>query len=92
MLLFTEVFDDKKCLSDGRAHASVLVGYTDEAWILKQSWGVDYGVEGGYTYLKRGSNAIQCNLFKDAVDVQMIKRRGTFKQGLKCCAKEVCKF
>lgn len=33
-------------------HAVLLVGYTPEAWIAKNSWGTDFG-ENGYIYISR---------------------------------------
>jgi len=70
----SSVFEDRDCLAEAKGHSSLLVGYTNTSWILKQSWGANYGAE-GYTYLKRGDSAIQCGMYKSAVDVQMIKRR-----------------
>lgn len=37
-------------------HAVTIVGYTEEYWIVRNSWGVDWG-ENGYFYLERGVNA-----------------------------------
>lgn len=37
-------------------HAVTIVGYTKDAWIIKNSWGSGWGVN-GYLYLERGSNA-----------------------------------
>ena len=37
-------------------HAVTIVGYTKDAWIIKNSWGPHWGV-GGYLYLERGKNA-----------------------------------
>ena len=37
-------------------HAVTIVGYTPEYWIIRNSWGVDWG-DGGYFYLERGINA-----------------------------------
>uniref|UniRef100_A0A914WV66 Peptidase C1A papain C-terminal domain-containing protein n=1 Tax=Plectus sambesii TaxID=2011161 RepID=A0A914WV66_9BILA len=36
-------------------HAVVLVGYTDEYWIIQNSWGPDWG-ENGYMRIKRGDD------------------------------------
>lgn len=37
-------------------HAVTIVGYTKNAWIIKNSWGPKWGVD-GYLYLERGKNA-----------------------------------
>ena len=37
-------------------HAVAIVGYTKDAWIIKNSWGPSWGRD-GYLYLERGSNA-----------------------------------
>ena len=37
-------------------HAVTIVGYTKDAWIIKNSWGPYWG-ENGYLYLERGKNA-----------------------------------
>lgn len=34
-------------------HAVVILGYTSEAWLLKNSWGTGWG-ENGYFKIKRG--------------------------------------
>jgi cathepsin L len=36
-------------------HAVTIVGYTKDAWIVKNSWGADWG-QNGYIYLERGHN------------------------------------
>jgi len=36
-------------------HAVTIVGYTENTWIVKNSWGTDWGVD-GYIYLERGHN------------------------------------
>ena len=36
-------------------HAVTIVGYTADTWIVKNSWGTDWGDE-GYIYLERGHN------------------------------------
>jgi cathepsin L len=36
-------------------HAVTIVGYTPNTWIVKNSWGTDWGVD-GYIYLERGHN------------------------------------
>jgi C1A family cysteine protease len=36
-------------------HAATIVGYTKDAWIVKNSWGTDWG-DNGYIYLERGHN------------------------------------
>jgi cathepsin L len=33
-------------------HAVLLVGYTSEYWIIKNSWGTDWG-QGGFIYISR---------------------------------------
>jgi cathepsin L len=37
-------------------HAVTIIGYTKDAWIIKNSWGPNWGV-GGYLLLERGTNA-----------------------------------
>ena len=37
-------------------HAVTVVGYTENAWIIKNSWGPNWGLD-GYLLLERGKNA-----------------------------------
>ena len=43
-------------------HAVLLVGYTPEYWIIKNSWGSQWGAD-GYLYLERGKNACGINSY-----------------------------
>jgi C1A family cysteine protease len=47
----------------GRTNHMVLaVGYTEDAWIIKNSWGTDWGTEGGYIYIQMlNSKNLKCN-------------------------------
>jgi cathepsin L len=36
-------------------HVSLLVGYTEEYWIIKESMGTNWGVQ-GYVYVSRETN------------------------------------
>jgi len=49
------LFKASMCTTD-IDHAVTIVGYTDDAWIIKNSWGPFWGDE-GYLYLERGKNA-----------------------------------
>ncbi len=49
------VYPANKCSTD-IDHAVMIVGFTPNAWIIKNSWGTDWGVN-GYLYLERGKNA-----------------------------------
>lgn len=49
------VYPASKCSTD-IDHAVVIVGFTPTAWIIKNSWGTDWGVN-GYLYLERNKNA-----------------------------------
>lgn len=49
------IFPASQCTTD-IDHAVTIVGYTEDAWIIKNSWGKYWG-EDGYLYLERGKNA-----------------------------------
>lgn len=49
-------------------HAMVIVGYTPQVWIVRNSWGRDWG-ENGYVYIPRGQNKCQINSYVTAVYV-----------------------
>ena len=49
------VFDDPDC-DTNLNHGVVVVGYTPEYWIVRNSWGENWGVDNGYIYIKRGKN------------------------------------
>ena len=49
------VFDESLCGTD-IDHAVAIVGYTHDSWIVKNSWGTDWG-DRGFFRLKRGVNA-----------------------------------
>ncbi|XP_022915428.1 cathepsin 8 [Onthophagus taurus] len=49
------IYDDQSCESNTVNHAMLLVGYTKDAWILKNWWGNRWG-ENGYMRLKRNKN------------------------------------
>jgi len=59
------LFTAEMCSND-IDHAVTIVGYTEEAWIIKNSWGEDWGQD-GYLYLERGKNA--CGIAEYAVYV-----------------------
>jgi hypothetical protein len=52
------VFDDDSCKEGGINHGVVIVGYTADAWIVRNSWGGSWG-EQGYIRMKRGVNICQ---------------------------------
>jgi hypothetical protein len=47
---------DGECGGDDDCHAMGIVGFTSDYWIVRNSWGSDWG-DDGYVYLKRGPNA-----------------------------------
>ena len=50
-------------------HAVLVVGYTPDYWIIKNSWGTSWG-EGGFFYLERGTNACGIDTYSSfATDV-----------------------
>lgn len=69
------VFEDSNCGSGGRGHAALIVGYTPEAWIIKNSYGTQWWGEDGYIRLKRSATAGQCGLFDRVWNVELIPRR-----------------
>ncbi|XP_023245915.1 cathepsin L1-like [Copidosoma floridanum] len=54
-LYHSGVYDDPACTSDKVNHAMLIVGYTKNAWILKNWWGTGWG-EDGYMRLRKGKN------------------------------------
>ncbi|CAH0559112.1 unnamed protein product [Brassicogethes aeneus] len=49
------VFSDRSCSNTELNHAVLIVGYTPEYWIVKNSWGSAWG-EHGYAKFRRGTN------------------------------------
>lgn len=49
------IFKADMCTTD-IDHAVTIVGYTKDAWIIKNSWGPYWGIN-GYLYLEKGKNA-----------------------------------
>ncbi|XP_041962384.1 cathepsin K-like isoform X1 [Alosa sapidissima] len=49
------VYTDYYCNPGHLTHAVLVVGYTENAWIVKNSWGKTWG-DGGYIYVKKGNN------------------------------------
>ena len=47
------IFRDVMCTHKVN-HAVLLVGYTSDYWIVRNSWGTDWGVD-GYIYLEMGN-------------------------------------
>jgi len=68
------VFEDTYCGSNGRGHAALIVGYTPEYWIIKNSYATNWG-ENGYIRLKRSHSAMQCGLFSRVWNIELIPRR-----------------
>lgn len=62
------IFD--KCQSAQPNHAVVLVGYTKDYWIIKNSWGADWGEEGFMRIKKNQNNANACNIESDAFAIR----------------------
>ncbi|XP_063055373.1 cathepsin K-like [Engraulis encrasicolus] len=48
-------YSDYYCRPDKLTHALLVVGYTRREWIVKNSWGQNWGVK-GYIYIQRGQN------------------------------------
>jgi len=57
--------DNPSCSGRSLDHHLLVVGFDDEAWICKGSWGEGWGEEGGYVRLVRGKN--MCGLAEWAV-------------------------
>jgi len=57
------VYNDPKCYKarDQLDHAVLAVGYTPEAWIVKNSWGQSWGDQ-GYIYMARGDDMNTCGI------------------------------
>jgi len=50
---------ESDCGDSSFGHAVAVVGYTQDYWIIRNSWGTGWGLN-GYMYFKRGSNL--CNI------------------------------
>lgn len=59
------VYDNPECTGRSLDHHLMVVGFTEEAWICKNSLGREWGEEGGYVRLARGKN--MCGLANWAV-------------------------
>uniref|UniRef100_A0AC34RC80 Peptidase C1A papain C-terminal domain-containing protein n=2 Tax=Panagrolaimus sp. JU765 TaxID=591449 RepID=A0AC34RC80_9BILA len=60
------VLEVEDCLEQSSGlHAMVIVGYSSDFWIIKNSWGEDWG-DKGYVLFKRGINMCDMNLDVEA--------------------------
>ena len=59
------VFDDGVCVFNQPNHAMLLIGYTKNYWILKNSWGSGWG-ESGYIRVKRAETR-DCGIAESAI-------------------------
>ncbi|XP_017477331.1 PREDICTED: cathepsin L1-like [Rhagoletis zephyria] len=55
------VYDEPKCKKETN-HAVVIVGWTKDSWIVKNSWGEKWGID-GYVLMKRGKNMCGINSY-----------------------------
>jgi C1A family cysteine protease len=55
---------DSSCTASGSqgGHAVTIVGYTDGAWIVKNSWGGNWGSR-GYFYMKKTTSGA-CGMYR----------------------------
>lgn len=60
------IFDDTVCLFGQPNHTMLLIGYTKNYWILKNSWGTHWG-ESGYMRVRRGESASHCGISDSAI-------------------------
>ncbi|VVC27036.1 Peptidase C1A, papain C-terminal [Cinara cedri] len=65
------VYDDPECTSNTVNHAMLLIGYTKNAWILKNWWSSKWG-DNGYMYLARGRD--QCAVSSYAAYATILPR------------------
>ncbi|XP_012673534.3 cathepsin K-like [Clupea harengus] len=49
------IYNDWQCSHEHLNHAVLAVGYTTRYWIVKNSWGTEWG-DKGYIYIKKGRN------------------------------------
>lgn len=55
-------FDLANCVSSG-LHAVSVVGYDATAWIVRNSWGAAWGMDGYFRVAKKTSGAGVCNMY-----------------------------
>ena len=69
------IFPSANCSSaaSDADHAVVLVGMTDDAWIVRNSWGASWG-ENGYIRLERNGDRNTCGIANQAVWLEVISR------------------
>lgn len=53
------------CKESPLDHGVVAVGYDDEKWIVRNSWGASWGND-GFIYLERAEGKNTCGLLSDA--------------------------
>eukprot|EP00801_Mesodinium_rubrum_P005396 Mrub_05399.p1 GENE.Mrub_05399~~Mrub_05399.p1 ORF type:complete len:353 (+),score=79.35 Mrub_05399:38-1060(+) len=61
------VLDIEQCPSNKVNHAVNIVGYTKDYWIVRNSWGPDWGI-GGYIYVSRKGNTCSILDFNSYAD------------------------
>jgi len=55
------------CNPDNLNHAVLLVGYKDNAWIVKNSWGSGWGESGYVRYAMEGNGKGPCGLYQQPI-------------------------